>query len=167
MKLEDGLHSFGAKPFFKRVFDGLIVMDSMDGDDFKYGYFRVDYVGWFKVPINIVPYFSIVKIRVDEQRAIYKLRKYRFTQKINKVSMNNEFLFSTDEQRNYLRFDMVVSENQKVYSDTFVLGLKLSYFYGFKLTSCFKLGKVFFSGITWVRSFKRQVKAWNLDYKLL
>lgn len=44
---------------------------------------------------------------------------------MNIVSMNDPLLFAED--KHYIRFDMMVSENQRIYDDTFLLGVKLCF----------------------------------------
>ena len=90
-----------------------------------------------------------------------------FTDKMNIISMHDEFLFNCSFHTINYQHDMLVLSNQLVYPDTFMAGLKVSIFYGAQVTSCFSLGKVVFSGISCYRSFKKQVINWHLNWKLL
>ena len=100
-------------------------------------------------------------------KKIYKLRKKEFTDKANVISVNSDDLFNCRFYNLHYRFNMVLLQNQLVYSDTFMPGLRVLTFYGAQLTNCFNLGSTVFLGISCYRSFKKQVKNWNLDLKLL
>ena len=89
MDLEDGLSWCAIKKFFARIFDGYIMDFSDDERYVHYDYFQIDKLGsrkWFRIPVNAVLFFYVVKID--------KLRKKVFTDKMNIISIHDEFIFN-------------------------------------------------------------------------
>ena len=150
--------------FFRKLFNGYIVCDFHP----LYALYYIKGISYFKIPINIVKYFYIVKYdgyhNMDDV-SLYVMKKHRFHVKMNIVSVNDVNIIHDATDLECKIYNTVLS-GYKVREDSFVIGIKAN-LNGILLTSCFVLGKFNYFGVTCYTTFKHAVKDEGLNFLML
>ena len=152
------------QPFFRKLFDGYIVCDFHP----LYALFCLKGFPCFKIPVNIVKYFYVVKYegyRDMNNISLYVMKKHRFHVKMNIVSVNEAHIIQDPMDLECKMYNVVMS-GYKAHEDSFVIGIKAN-LNGVLLTSCFVLGNFNYFGVTCYTSLKLMVKHEGLNFKML
>ena len=150
--LEDMKYKGHLQTFYRENFKGHLVCDFEP----LYAYLCVYDFGYFRVPLNIVKFFYILKY--DGLKNIDDISLYVFKKnasllgKSNIVSLNESNVITNSDSIE-ARMNLVVNDNYVVHDDSFIVGIKISTF-GVVLTSQFCIGKINFFGVSCYASFK-------------
>ena len=154
--LEDVIYKKNLQLFYREKFKGYLVCDFEP----LYAYFFVYDFGYFRIPVNIVKCFYIVKyggLKNLHDMSLYVLKKDSLLiGKSNIVSLNEPNVLTTSDSIE-TKMNLVVDDNYVVHDDSFIVGIKISTF-GVVLTSQFVMGNVNFFGISCYASFKMWLK---------